>query len=202
MYSVSAKLDRQYRQYRQYRHFWRCARIHREGGRWLWARGTRRDRIEAGARRRHHRSSPRPHRARPRRRRLWFHLRMMRRFWVIEAHLASIRTFSRARYTAMAKSDPPIPLYAMRSVMPLLLIPDRISTYREFIWAHLLRRPVTGLASESFAGSARVVEASMLTRVHLLMAFSLRSARTAMVANIVAAFIFQHALRCSDHRLG
>jgi hypothetical protein len=102
----------------------------------------------------------------------------------------------------MAKSDPPIPLYAMRSVMPLLLIPDRISTYREFIWAHLLRRPVTGLASESFAGSARVVEASMLTRVHLLMAFSLRSARTAMVANIVAAFIFQHALRCSDHRLG
>ena len=127
---------------------------------------------------------------------------MMRRFWVIEAHLASIRTFSRVRYTAMAKSDPPIPLYAMRSVMPLLLIPDRISTYREFIWAHLLRRPVTGLASESFAGSARVVEASMLTRVHLLMAFSLRSARTAMVANIVAAFIFQHALRCSDHRLG
>ena len=116
--------------------------------------------------------------------------------------LASIRTFSRVRYTAMAKSDPPIPLYAMRSVMPLLLIPDRISTYREFIWAHLLRRPVTGLASESFAGSARVVEASMLTRVHLLMAFSLRSARTAMVANIVAAFIFQHALRCSDHRLG
>ena len=84
-YSVSAKLDRHidistYRHFwRLSRHFWRCARIHREGGRWLWARGTRRDRIEAGARRRHHRSSPRPHRARPRRRRLWFHLRMMRR---------------------------------------------------------------------------------------------------------------------------
>jgi hypothetical protein len=38
----------------------------------LLARGTRRARIEAGAHRRHHRSSPRPHRAPPRRRRLWF----------------------------------------------------------------------------------------------------------------------------------